>query len=146
MSKALETAIAWAALAHAGQTDKSSKPYILHPLRVMILVSDCGEDAMITAVLHDVFEDTPYKLEEIIRRGYSTQIQEALVILTRNYKQSYDDYIRDIKSNALAKIVKLADLRDNKDPLRLDAIKHEPTRDRLKAKYTRAQDILLGKI
>ena len=36
----LEKAIKIAVKAHAGQVDKGGKPYILHPLRVMLSVSD----------------------------------------------------------------------------------------------------------
>jgi (p)ppGpp synthase/HD superfamily hydrolase len=53
----LERAIAIAAEAHAGQTDKAGAPYILHPLRMMMgLTSD---EERIVAVLHDVCEDCP---------------------------------------------------------------------------------------
>ena len=52
----LNQAIALAALAHEGQTDKAGAPYILHSLRVMLRCQ--GETAQICAVLHDVLEDT----------------------------------------------------------------------------------------
>ena len=51
----LERAIAIAASAHAGQTDKGDAPYILHPLRVMLRLTN--RRAQIAAVLHDVIED-----------------------------------------------------------------------------------------
>jgi (p)ppGpp synthase/HD superfamily hydrolase len=52
----LERAIEIAASAHRGQVDKADKPYILHPLRVMLACTDVT--AQIVAVLHDVIEDT----------------------------------------------------------------------------------------
>ena len=52
----LERAIALAAEAHEGQTDKAGAPYILHVLRV-VLACPPG-DAQIVAALHDVVEDT----------------------------------------------------------------------------------------
>ena len=55
----LEKAIAIAAEAHAGATDKAGAPYILHPLRVMLKVK--SPDARIVAVLHDVVEDCAAK-------------------------------------------------------------------------------------
>ena len=39
----LERAIAIAATAHAGQTDKAGAPYILHPLRVMLRLTRSEE-------------------------------------------------------------------------------------------------------
>lgn len=38
--KPLETAIRIAVEAHAGQVDKGGSPYILHPLRVMLRMTD----------------------------------------------------------------------------------------------------------
>ena len=55
----LEKAIAIAAEAHAGATDKAGAPYILHPLRVMLKVNSPEE--RIVAVLHDVVEDCAAK-------------------------------------------------------------------------------------
>jgi guanosine-3',5'-bis(diphosphate) 3'-pyrophosphohydrolase len=48
----LDRAIAIAAEAHAGQSDKAGAPYVLHPLRVMLRVAT--NDERIVAVLHDV--------------------------------------------------------------------------------------------
>jgi GTP diphosphokinase / guanosine-3',5'-bis(diphosphate) 3'-diphosphatase len=59
----LETAIALAAAAHAGQTDKAGQPYILHPLRVMLCMQTNAE--RMVAVLHDVVEDTPLTLADL---------------------------------------------------------------------------------
>ena len=52
----LEKAIALAAIAHEGQTDKAGAPYILHPLRMMLTLQT-PEERMV-AVLHDVVEDS----------------------------------------------------------------------------------------
>ena len=52
----LETAIKLAIDAHHGQYDKAGKPYILHPLRLMM---QCETEALkIVAVLHDEIEDS----------------------------------------------------------------------------------------
>jgi len=58
----LEDAIVLAAGAHRGQTDKAGQPYILHPLRVMLQLED--EVGRISAVLHDVLEDTAITLDD----------------------------------------------------------------------------------
>ncbi len=52
----LNKAIKIAVLAHESQIDKAGKPYILHPLRVMLKGTD--EEEMICGVLHDVLEDS----------------------------------------------------------------------------------------
>lgn len=53
--------------AHAGQKRFSGEPYIIHPLNVANLLLDYhpDEDSIVTALLHDVAEDTPVTLEEI---------------------------------------------------------------------------------
>jgi guanosine-3',5'-bis(diphosphate) 3'-pyrophosphohydrolase len=48
----VEQAIEIATKAHHGQVDKAGKPYILHPLRVMLAMDN--DTDRIVAVLHDV--------------------------------------------------------------------------------------------
>ena len=48
----LEDAIALALQAHAGHKDKAGKPYILHPLRVMMRMKSA--ETMMVAILHDI--------------------------------------------------------------------------------------------
>ena len=50
----LERAIEIAVSAHKEQVDKASKPYILHPLRLMFEMR--SENEMIAAVLHDAMK------------------------------------------------------------------------------------------
>ena len=52
----LEDAIVIDVEAHKGQTDKAGAPYILHPLRMMMRLK--SEAEMVTAILHDVIEDS----------------------------------------------------------------------------------------
>lgn len=54
--------------AHAGVRRKSGEPYILHPLAVATIVTrevGLGTKSIISSILHDVVEDTDYKLEDI---------------------------------------------------------------------------------
>lgn len=136
----LEKAIAIALKAHEGVLDKSGKPYILHPLRLMMQMD--SEEARITAVLHDVVEDSTITLSDLAASGFSSEILDALALLTHD-KDSvpYEDYIEGIKSNALARQVKLADLEHNMDPLRLQAPLSERDLDRLQ-RYRLAWDVL----
>lgn len=113
----LEKAIEIAARAHAGQKQKNGQPFVLHPLHMMFHVQSAEEQ--ITAVLHDVVEDTGATFEEIERAGFPAAIIEALRLLTRTEGQTYQTYIEQIKANPLARQVKLADLRHNIDVLRI---------------------------
>ena len=58
-----ERAVAIAAEAHAGRTDRTGEPCLLHPLRVMLCVDT--EHERIAGVLHDVVEDAPVTLEDL---------------------------------------------------------------------------------
>ncbi|GMB89420.1 Penta-phosphate guanosine-3'-pyrophosphohydrolase SpoT [Helicobacter ailurogastricus] len=55
---------------HAGQKRKGGAPYITHPICVASIVAFCGGDeAMVCAsLLHDVVEDTPCGVEEIVEK------------------------------------------------------------------------------
>ena len=122
----IETALQIAAKAHEGQKDKEGLPYILHPLRVMMLVQ--GEDAQVVAVLHDVVEDTAVTTDELRAAGFGEAILAAVVCVTHRRDEPYADYVVRCKGNEVARRVKLADLEDNSRldrtilrPQRLDA-------------------------
>ena len=65
----LDTVIALACRVHAGQLDKSGKPYILHPLRLMLKFETLDEQ--VVSVLHDVVEDSDVTLDELRQFTYS---------------------------------------------------------------------------
>lgn len=113
----LEDAIMLAAEVHRGQLDKAGAPYILHPLRVMLQMQD--DVARMAAVLHDVVEDSSLTLDDLRARGYPQEVLEAVDHLTHRPDEDYMDYIRRLRPNALARRVKLADLADNMDMVRL---------------------------
>lgn len=114
---AIEKAISIAVEAHRGQVDKAEKPYILHPLRLMLKMTN--EKEMVVAVLHDVVEDTGWTIEKLAEEGFNSEIIEAIKLLTHNKNESYEKYIEKIKSNELATRVKIADLEDNMDLKRI---------------------------
>lgn len=64
----IQKAFEFANNAHAGVKRKSGEPYIIHPIAVAkIVVDEIGLSAtsIISALLHDVVEDTDYTLEDI---------------------------------------------------------------------------------
>ncbi|MDP9513847.1 GTP pyrophosphokinase [Pseudomonas protegens] len=119
----LERAIAIAARAHAGQVDKGGAPYILHPLRVMLRLSEPREQ--LVAVLHDVIEDSPVTLEQLRGEGFSEEVLLALAALTKVEGEDYSGFIRRAAQNPLARRVKRADLAENSDLSRIP----EPSED-----------------
>jgi hypothetical protein len=116
----IERALQIAVEAHAGQKDKSGLPYAFHPIRVMMRCK--SDDAKIAALLHDVVEDTPVTLEQISAEGFSEPVLTAVRLLTHDPAVSYEDYIRQLSKDPIAKEVKLADLEDNSDIRRLKEV------------------------
>ena len=53
--------------AHKGQTRRGGQPYITHPLAAANILADLhmDQESLITALLHDVVEDTPRSLKDI---------------------------------------------------------------------------------
>lgn len=114
----LERAIQIAAEAHAGQTDKAGEPYILHPLRVMLRVRT--EDERIAAVLHDVVEDTPMTLENLVADGFRPSVIEAIEALTKRPGETRLTAAARAAQNVIAREVKLADNAENMDIGRIE--------------------------
>lgn len=97
--------------AHAGQFRRNGLPYFMHPYRVSEKFSD--SNLKIIAFLHDVLEDTSETERSLIHRGIPSKLVDIVKILKRSDKESYSEYIRRIKSNELAKKVKIQDMIDN---------------------------------
>jgi len=136
----LEEAIALAAEAHAGQTDKAGAPYVLHLLRVMQAQS--STEARMAGVLHDLVEDTSYTFGDLEEMGYPSEVIEALRHMTKRDGESYQEFAERAGEHPIARKVKIADLEDNMDVTRLDRVTEEDAR-RL-AKYRRAHRMLTG--
>ena len=66
-SSLFTTALNLAKQAHSTQTRKSGEPYIIHPILVATITALISNDEtmIISALLHDVVEDTEYTIEEI---------------------------------------------------------------------------------
>ena len=112
----IATAIRIATEAHANQLDKDGRPYILHPIAVMMAVP--AGDAQIVAVLHDVVEDTSVTQDELAGAGFSESILASLRLVTHAKDEPYAQYVISCKADPVARAVKLADLRDNIRPER----------------------------
>ncbi len=124
--------------AHKEQTDQSGMPYVFHPFHLAEQMDD--EDSTIVALLHDVVEDTDYTLEDLRNLGFSEVVLAAIEAMTHLSEVPYVEYLEKIKTNPLAKKVKLADIMHNSDQTRL-----EPGDERAAywaAKYKNALEVL----
>lgn len=136
----LAKAIQIASTAHLNQTDKGGKPYILHPLWVMNAVRHLGEDYMIVAILHDVVEDCDITITMLREQGFNERVLKALSLLDMR-GVDYDERIKEISFDPIAKAVKLRDLEHNSKITRLKGLRKKDF-DRLE-KYHRAYTYLL---
>lgn len=135
----LETAIAIAAKAHTGQVDRGGRPYILHPLRVALSLSDYEDQ--VVAVLHDVVEDTSITLDELrLFHSIDPVMLGTLDLLTHQKDVPYFDYIKDLRTDERAVRVKIADLEDNMNLDRLSTITAKDLQRN--QKYHQAFDLL----
>jgi len=139
----IDRAIMIASIAHAGQKDKAGKPYILHPLRVMLTVAsdkNATDEQKIVAVLHDVIEDTYVQEQQLRENGFSEDIINAIKSVTKIEGESRIDAAKRTKLNAIGRVVKLADLKDNMD---LSRIENLTAKDLLRvAEYEEVKKIL----
>lgn len=148
----LDEAIWHAYQAHDGVLDKAGVPYIKHPLRVMRRsMDDLGlitsvsfdmQDVWVCAVLHDVWEDTPYILKHL-----NAAQNEGLVHLTRHWGEfegeTYKEYIARCCQNPVARIVKYFDLQDNLSPERMSYLEKGEQKGMTK-RYKWSLDYLKG--
>lgn len=120
----IERAIQIAIEAHAGQSDKNGKPYILHVLDVMM--RGRNEMEKICGVLHDVVEDSDWTFERLESEGFSKEIIDVIRCLTKESDdEDYDHFINRIMQNRTAISVKLNDLQSNMDVRRFDELKEK---------------------
>ncbi len=123
--------------AHWKQRDKGNHLYIFHPIRVSRKCK--SKSAKLVALLHDVVEDNPnYRIEDFT--FLNEEEKKALALLTHNKDIAYFDYINDVKSNKIAREVKLSDLKDNSNLNRLSIVTDKDIK-RLE-KYRVAQNML----
>lgn len=135
----VEIALVIATQAHQGQTDKAGVSYLYHPLTVASLVE--GDDAKAVALLHDVIEDSEVTSQDLLEAGLSSEIVDAVQLLTKSRRLSYQDYLAALKGNDLARRVKIADLTHNLDASRLNRDLTDADLKRL-AKYRAALEFL----
>lgn len=110
---------------HEGEIDKSSNPYIYHPLRVSCsflqnigIEDDDVFNCATVGLLHDVIESCPSSRSVIIK-DYPEEIYEAVDALTQREDETYRQYIKRLCHNDIARKVKIADVKDNLSPVRL---------------------------
>jgi len=100
----INKAIYWAKMYHDGQFRKSGEPFYTHPLEVAYLVSEykLTTNVIVTAILHDVVEDSDATVEMIID-AFSWRIAEMVDRLTRDRSDGSKLSVEEILNNAYEK-------------------------------------------
>ncbi len=81
----IEKAYLFAKEAHKGVRRKSGEPYIIHPIEVAHIVAKelgLGTKSVVSALLHDVVEDTDYTVEDISNL-FGTKVAQIVDGLTK---------------------------------------------------------------
>lgn len=138
-----------AAEAHRGVKDSGDVDYIKHPLHLahLLKISGYSNECQMTALLHDVLEDSDkFSETDLINKGMPESVMIALQLLNhqpdkdfidshtaeliaqcinpkfariRAKEEEYMRYIRRLAKNDIARAVKLADLEHNSDFTRI---------------------------
>ncbi len=121
MTPKILEAVSFGARAHRGHVRPDKKtPYHAHPMRVALLVAGWGcddEGTFITALLHDVIEDSTTDYDDVAER-FGNAVADKVVLLTRDYclpheRQEAVYYDALARADWRVRLVKLADGYDN---------------------------------
>ena len=132
-------AIRIACFAHQGQVDKAGIPYVLHPIHLAEQMET--EDTCVVALLHDIIEDTDVSVEDLEAVGFPQNQIDAIIVMTHDKGEDYMDYVRRVKKNPIAAVVKKEDILHNLDLTRIPDIR-ESDYQRVEKKYKPALKIL----
>lgn len=131
----IELASRLATEAHAGQHRRDGvTPYIEHPAAVASRAPKSPE-SQATAWLHDVLEDTELIRDDLLDRGIPESVVVAVEALTKQEGLSYEENLRRVAANEIARGVKMADMLSN--------LADNPTKNQIR-KYARGLLLLLG--
>ncbi|HET6246082.1 MAG TPA: hypothetical protein VFE47_00140 [Tepidisphaeraceae bacterium] len=120
MATLLQAAIELAVKAHRKGEDPPGEPYIVHPMRVLLAVSqadDAHQDEALrcVAILHDTLERGGLSAKDLRKARMPRRVVRAVELLTHHKRDKYADYVVGLKADPLARAVKIADLLDNAD-------------------------------
>ncbi|MGM9683060.1 MAG: HD domain-containing protein [Eubacteriales bacterium] len=112
--QSFERALAFAREKHKGQLRIGGDEYITHPIAVAEIVKQNGYgiEVQISALFHDLLEDTDTKESEILAYG-NEKILEAVKLLTKQKGYNMAVYVSGIRQNEMAFAVKAADRLHN---------------------------------
>ncbi len=122
----IEKALAFCIEAHKEQFRKSGEPYVVHPILVATITAHFSDDEhmVISALLHDVVEDTHFTIEDI-KENFGDDVAHIVDGLTKISSQAstFRKMLLASIDDVRVLVVKLCDRVHNM--LTLDALKDE---------------------
>ncbi|MCW4602932.1 hypothetical protein ON003_16045 [Janibacter hoylei] len=126
--------------AHADQRDKQGRDYVdYHLAPIAERLREHGEHAEMAGWLHDIVEDTPTTLTDLLEHGIPPEVVRAVDAVTRRGGESYDDLITRAAADPLGRVVKIADNETNMSANAALAQTDPELAERLRTKYERAR-------
>jgi len=113
----------FAAQRHKHQTRKGKGkiPYINHPIRVALILTECGEtdfDLLTASVLHDIIEDTAKDKKEIKKLSEEIKIQFGEEVLSL-VQEVTDDKSLPVEERKRLQVLHTPGLSDNAKKLKI---------------------------
>ena len=109
--------------AHLGMVDRAGVDYYSgHVCHVASSVSSRGDEFVACALLHDVIEDCDVSSADLLSLGVPPAVVSAVVAMSKIDGEPYSDYLDRVKSDPIARVVKIADLLHNMDLSRLPSV------------------------
>ncbi|MFC1659798.1 HD domain-containing protein, partial [Pseudomonadota bacterium] len=127
---------------HEGQYRKSSEPFFVHPISVAISLINFGLDqnTIISALLHDVVEDTDATIEEV-QKLFGNEV--ALLVdgvtklnlinlrsTTEKSSENFRKLVMSMSKDIRVLIIKLADRLDNMRTLQFVSVEKQEKKSR----------------
>lgn len=117
---------------HAGQYRRDGvTPYIVHPIAVAYSFDEHDYERRIVSLLHDAIEDCDMGFDKLA--PFNHDVRYAILLVNNFMSRPYEQYVTDLASHALARDVKVADIRHN--------LSCQPS-EKAKVKYANALKIL----
>lgn len=127
MTPQLKRAIKVAKSAHKGQKRKSGEAFIKHPQAVLekLRPLKLKEETLLTAILHDVIEDSDYSAEDL-KQNFGEYISKCVEYLSKENNENKSikqkNYLNKLKQgiqySETVYLVKLADVMHNTETLK----------------------------
>lgn len=120
MNEQVKLAMTIATKAHDGQFRWDNEtPYISHPAAIAkeLERQEFADAVIATAWLHDVVEDTDITFHNLDEAGVHPEIIAAVDAITKRDGEDYLMYLLRCRKNAVARIVKIEDIKNNMSDL-----------------------------